>query len=465
MKNMSRKEFLGMAAASLFLGADPFKKLEAAAPNLNDVVLLNLLLEGGPDFRHMIVPEPTTAYGQAYWKYRAGSQGVSSSSSTEWQNRFNQDYEKLSGTNGNPSFGILKKCGWLIQKYKEGKVAIVCNVKHSESRDHQRSLLVLQKGNYSTAAFTTGGSGWGGRVIGGANAETSAFSIVSVTPQIKPFCDGNSANVISFRNSRKFGLYTPTSLVNSWDNAPSTDSKIVMYRALKTYYERRTGLDTTNFDAFKKHYDRLRAKTDLVKTRISASKAPSGITGLSTGTGALNNTDFAQQIQSAYDAFLCKDILNMRVLSMNYTGWDTHKRQKTEIEAKLEDIFGTSKGFDQLFTNQSSAFSNTVISVSGEFGRQLRANGDNSTDHGDANYVLLIGGRIVGGTYGELFPSTETAKYDSFGQAIQSRNNFLAAYQSVLGIMGVTSTQVFNMTLTAGTDYETGFGSFTGIAV
>lgn len=461
---LNRKDFLKLALASGIFGLNPFQNLEAAAPNLNNYVLLHLLMEGGPDFRHIFAPNPNTAYGQAYWKNRAGSHGVSSSSSAQWQNKYNTEFEEVAGTNGNPNFGILKKCGWLLQKYKEGKVAIVANVKHSESRDHQRSLLVLQKGSYSTAAFSTGGSGWGGRIVGGSSLDLNPnHKIVSVTGQVRTFCDGNSANIISFRNSRKFGLYTPTSLINSWDNAPSKDSRVVMYRAQRSYYEKKTGLSGTPLEIFKTHYEKLRDLTTNVKSLLDQNQLSQGIQNLLRGNNALRNNDFAQQIQSAHDAFVCKDLLGMRVLSMNYGGFDTHKRQYPELENMMEEIFGTNKGFDELFKARTNDFNNTIIVCWGEFGRQLKANGDNSTDHGDANYVVFIGGPVQGGTYGEMYPNTEIPDYESFWKGIKSRNNFRAVFQSVLTKMGVTPTDVFNMNLVAGVDYETGFGNFTQI--
>ncbi len=463
MSSFSRKHFLKLAALTAMVGKTPFENWEATAPNLNNLALVHLLMEGGPDFRHVIVPEPSTDYGKAFWKNRAISQGISSTSAAEWQNKFTQDFVRVQGTNGNPSFGIHRRCGWLATQYNAGKVAIVANVKHSESRDHQRALLVLQKGNYSTAAFTSGGSGWGGRLIGGSGlALNSNQKILSLTGQVRPFCNGNPANIVSFRNSRQFGLFTPDSLSNS-DNSPSIASRIVMHRAQKSYYERVGALAGSTFEPFKNHYDRLRSLTDSVRSRVSSSALPAGISGLLQGSNALSNRDFASQIRSAHDAFLCRDLLGLRILSMNFGGFDTHRRQRVELEQRMEDIFGTGKGLDQLFLSRTNDFNSSVIVANGEFGRQLRANGDNSTDHGDANYMLFIGGRVNGGTYGELFPSREIPLYERFWEGIQSRNNFRAVFQSLVSAMGGNTTDVFNMTLTSGEDFETGFGSFSSI--
>jgi uncharacterized protein (DUF1501 family) len=452
---LNRRDFLYLTGGALGLFmTNPLRKLEAAAPNLNNMTLIHLLMEGGPDFRHIIVPNPTSAYGQAYWKNRARALGVSPSSSGEWSSKYSKDFTIIPETTKHPEFGISKRCGWLVKKYQEGKVAIVCNVKHSESRDHQRSLLVLQKGSYSTAAFSSGGSGWGGRLIGSSNLDLNTNQkIISVTSQVRTFCNGNPANIVSFRNSRKFGLYTPSSnlIVNSWDQAPSKDPRVVMYRAQSTYYDRKTGLANTNFEPFYKHYLKLKALTQNIKAALQNVPLSSGLNKLSED---LKNKDFAQQIQSAHDAFVCRDLLGMRILSMNYGGFDTHKRQREELDGMLEEIFGEGKGLDELFKARSNDFQNSVIVAYGEFGRQLKANGDNSTDHGDANYVLMIGGKVNGGVYGDLFPSQEIPEYEYFHRGIKSRNNFRAAFQSLITAMGHTPTDVFNMTLTPGVDYE-----------
>jgi uncharacterized protein (DUF1501 family) len=53
---------------------------------------------------------------------------------------------------------------------------------------------------------------------------------------------------------------------------------------------------------------------------------------------------------------------------------------------------------------------NMVLVISGEFGRQLRANGGNGTDHGRGNAMIVIGIQVRGGIYGEMFPEDELVR-------------------------------------------------------
>jgi uncharacterized protein (DUF1501 family) len=114
------------------------------------------------------------------------------------------------------------------------------------------------------------------------------------------------------------------------------------------------------------------------------------------------------QLRNLHDALACSDIVNLRVASMEFNGWDSHDNQRDEIEGKLEALFGDGQGLDLLYRNLSaSAQQNLVFVLDGEFGRQIRSNGGNGTDHGEGNYIILIGNSVNGGVYGTMFPQRE----------------------------------------------------------
>lgn len=89
-----------------------------------------------------------------------------------------------------------------------------------------------------------------------------------------------------------------------------------------------------------------------------------------------------------------------RVFSLELGGFDTHSDQKNRhdtlmrrldaaLPAFLADIGGTEAG------------KNTLVLAYSEFGRRVRENGSNGTDHGVAGPMFLAGEAVHGGLYGK----------------------------------------------------------------
>jgi len=161
------------------------------------------------------------------------------------------------------------------------------------------------------------------------------------------------------------------------------------------------------------------------------------------GRRVLRSTSFGRQIRNIYDVIAANDLLNPRVLSTGYGGWDSHGAQRQVpsilasdpnnpfegrgIESGLKDIFGGQfgsspadpsalhSGFSALWESLSTPADQEklVLTIAGEFGRQIRDNGDRGTDHGKGNFMLVISDAVQGGVYGEMFPDDEVDKYDN----------------------------------------------------
>ena len=425
---ISRKRFLQMLGlGGMYLSSLGGKSRILGTPAPAPIVI-NLLLEGGPDLKHLFVP-PVSAdpasYGGNYWKFRASAQEVDPVDVTAWQNRYNSDYVQVARSGF--TFGILNRCGWLIDKFNAGNVAIISNVIHSDTRDHARSLLELQHGVIGAPTQGAATVGWGGSLT-----QNSGGQILSITDQMRPFCnrpDGNRNLILSANNTRNIGLYYEQDLTTTPD---STSPSAIMTRAMRSYYTRKSLLTGTVYQRFQDSELRLRTLGDQVRNRLDANPVPTAIENLSSGNTALNRRGFANQIRSVYDSFLCADIpgYDFRAMSLNYSGWDTHKRQRQSMGDNLEDIFGTGKGLDALTSSLPAADNNrTVFVIAGEFGRQLRSNGDSGTDHGRGNYVILIGNPVLGGVYGNMFPDSEIANFSSFNKDTVG----LTSLQQILG--------------------------------
>jgi len=206
---------------------------------------------------------------------------------------------------------------------------------------------------------------------------------------------------------------------------PLTSAESIMDRALTSYYAaKRQEIDPNSLYAkFVAHEQSVRTFGDSVNARLGSLEIPGAIADLR--TGALNDPYLGHQIRNLYDSFLASDLLNMRVASLELGTFDSHKDQKDLIEPMFEDLFGTDKAFDTLFQAlPENVLNNVVFVFAGEFGRQIRANADDGTDHGDGSSILLVGNGVRGGVYGDMFPADEVTRLDQLSPDIQGLTSF-----------------------------------------
>ena len=90
---MIRREFLKtIVRVSLLLGTGLPWNLSSARASTTDFkkTLLNLILGGGPDFRHLLVPpysSDPSSYGYAYWSHHFRAHALSEVPSS-WETRW-----------------------------------------------------------------------------------------------------------------------------------------------------------------------------------------------------------------------------------------------------------------------------------------------------------------------------------------------------------------------------------------
>ncbi|MBX2867752.1 MAG: DUF1501 domain-containing protein [Acidiferrobacterales bacterium] len=481
--NISRRQFLqGSFYSGLLYGTGALPRFvnEANAEfvPLQNKILVNLMLDGGPDLRHLIAPAwnatPGTV-GNAYWKNRWRAHRLPNDQNSTLAARWNSAYYPIqvggsgwttsgadtsalnddSNANDTVTFGIWKEAGWLIDMFLDGNVAIVANAVVGRNRDHSHSTIIMEQGNLTAGSNAREHSGWGGRL-----AQQAGGSPIALTDVPRPFCFGakngnanqidNSA-LVAVQNSRQLGLY---GFDETEHRSYHRAQKIA--GALESYYAA-LRMETPATDAYEKfmdHENKVRVFGELIKERLDFAEPlliralhssnldnGGGPTGLNPDPAngdsrrTLRSSGFGRQIRNLYDVMASNDLLNLRVASMSYGGWDTHENQRRDansgdlndpdtnrgIESNFKDIFGGPSnrsglsstalhgGFSALWNSlQSSADRDKIlINIAGEFGRQIRDNGDRGTDHGKGNYMLLIGNEVHGGLYGELFPESE----------------------------------------------------------
>ncbi|HKM62685.1 MAG TPA: DUF1501 domain-containing protein [Acidisphaera sp.] len=83
-----------------------------------------------------------------------------------------------------------------------------------------------------------------------------------------------------------------------------------------------------------------------------------------------------------------------RIAALEIGGWDTHADQMRRLQAPLSRL---DEGLAALRDELGDAWAKTAVLVMTEFGRTVRMNGTNGTDHGTATVAFVLGGAVAGG--------------------------------------------------------------------
>jgi uncharacterized protein (DUF1501 family) len=413
--SMKRREFLRkslLSSAAVGAGMSLPGQVMAACDTVSmPRTLVNLMLYGGMDSRFVFMPSPghpDANYVSEIWQAR---QNLYPAAYPDYASMFLNEYEPVIDPLSGLEFGIFRECGWLKSEFIAGRVAVIANSFCSTNRRHDQSQLNANVGVPGYGELYYDRDGWGGRLV---EQIAGSPNVVELSHEISVFCNGTSlgqrlAQAIHAKNTRDIAL------PNVNPGLSVTHEKNVITRALKSYYEARS-VELANqtdspFNLFFQHNTAFRNFGDQVKSRLDDCGAlPAALSGLS-----LNSGHFAQQCRNLYDVCLAPDILNVGTVSMRYDGWDTHNSEYGRISSNLSDIFGSGGGLSTALgeianipTLDMKANEQLAFVVTTDFGRQLKANGDDGTDHGRGLYTIVMGWDVSGGLYGEMFPQRES---------------------------------------------------------
>ncbi len=147
------------------------------------------------------------------------------------------------------------------------------------------------------------------------------------------------------------------------------------------------------------------------------------------------NTAFGRNLKTIAQ-IIAADI-GTTVFYVTIGGFDTHASQAETTDSQLgthANLLETvSLGIKAFWDDmQEMGMENDVLIMSfSEFGRRVKENASNGTDHGTANQMFLFGGTIYPGLYGEQ-PSLDPQDLDRIGD-LRHNIDFRSVYSTVLG--------------------------------
>jgi len=223
-------------------------------------------------------------------------------------------------------------------------------------------------------------SGWLNRAAGLMGDQYSPLSAVSLTSALP----------------RSFYGSAPTLAINNLDNfkisAKQAQSNLnVTTRSFEDLYEETTSqiIKNTGKETFE-------AVEILSKLNLKKYQPSSGV--------IYPNSNLGNALKQI--AQLIKSDVGLEIGFAESSGWDTHFNQGTANGTFARNVNDLSNSIADLWNDLGDDLKdNVVIMTMTEFGRTVKQNGTNGTDHGRASCNFILGTNIKGGkVYGDIKP-------------------------------------------------------------
>ncbi|SCL52904.1 Uncharacterized conserved protein, DUF1501 family [Micromonospora citrea] len=293
----------------------------------------------------------------------------------------------------------------LKRLWDDRRLAIVQGVGYPRpDRSHFRSMDIWQTGTPTNPAST----GWIGRWLDDIDAPVG--TAVSFEPVLPPLLVGRRriGSCVSYQ-----GLELPpwidADLVADLGQVEPGEPEL-QARAAAAYTE-------------------LLALRQVIRGAGEATAAPQADMEPAipaTGTGG----ESALSAQLALVARCVEVGVPTRVYSVSLGGFDTHADELSTQELLLGQLDAALSSFVDRMA-QSEAGRRVTVVVYSEFGRRVRANASDGTDHGTAGPVLVLGQRVAGGLLGE-HPSLTDLDQGDLKATVDFRDVFGSVLESVL---------------------------------
>jgi uncharacterized protein (DUF1501 family) len=356
---------------------------QTATSKNNNLILVVLQLSGGNDGLNTVIPFADPNYNKLRPEL-----GFAPS-----------DVLHLSDAVGlNPNLAKLKNL------YDQGKVAVVQGVGYpNPNRSHFRSMDIW----HSAAPDTFERSGWLGRYVSACQcAQDNALPAISVGDQLNTLFWTDTTLVPAVASIGSFSFLTDTKYKNDRTFQMQTLQNIYNQAGNWSQYESLIRRGTVQALAGSDELQRVAA------TYQSPVQYP-------------NNNGLAAQLKLV--AQVINGNLGTRLFSVSMGGFDTHANQKPTQDKNFVQLGDALDAFMQDLANIGQQ-DNVVIMTFSEFGRRVKQNGSNGTDHGTAEPMFIIGNKVQGGLYG-TYPSLEDL--DSNGD-LKFSSDFRSVYAGIL---------------------------------
>jgi uncharacterized protein (DUF1501 family) len=137
-------------------------------------------------------------------------------------------------------------------------------------------------------------------------------------------------------------------------------------------------------------------------------------------------------------AQLAKMDIGLEVATVDMGGWDTHEYQPGRFQGLVQRL---SAGLAAFYADLARSQSRLTVVILTEFGRRLRSNRSNGTDHGRGSVMAVLGDQVAGGRVYGAWPGLASDRLDE-GVDLAVATDYRRVLHEVLGRHGGRASAV-----------------------
>ncbi len=286
--------------------------------------------------------------------------------------------------------GINPVMKGLNQLYDQGDVCILNSVGYpNPNRSHFRSMDIWHTASGSDEYLS---SGWLGRYLDSECTDDDPITAIEMGNILSMSMKGTKRKGIPLTNVQQF--YNSSRMIAS-DQVTDSNNGMVDF-------------------LYKSQSDIKQSAAYLYeKNKIYTSKK------------TYPNHTFGKQLKEIAEMIISG--VDSPVYYVSLSGFDTHNNQKARQERLLE-MYSESVAVFADDLKQNNRWNDTLVMTFSEFGRRVKENASRGTDHGKANNLFIMGGKLKSqGVYNEMPDLTKLDDGD-----ISHKIDFRSVYSTIL---------------------------------
>ena len=271
---------------------------------------------------------------------------------------------KLKNSLGDVDFRLHAAAAQLKELYDSDQMAIIhsCGLTNG-TRSHFDAQDMIEKGIQSKKNIH---EGWLARYLNSIS-DKSNFSAIAAGSSM-PLSLWGSPTAVSINGINDFALQADGNF-NNLIRRSYNDQSLLGKTALQTFYT-----------------------IDMLQKKIPKKGNGETVPYKPDGGANYKEDDFGKSMKNL--AQLIKLDIGVHVSTVDFGGWDTHEYQAY----RFPDLVKSLSQNLHAFYNDVNKYQNRVtVLVMSEFGRRVKSNKSNGTDHGFGNAMLALGGNVKGG--------------------------------------------------------------------